>query len=90
MEFSIKSGAPQSARNGCLVNRYARFDVLQRDVFGDVDALGSPDFDASLAEPRTPASYAACIERALEREYARGRDPGAGGYAELVELLAAL
>jgi GT2 family glycosyltransferase len=43
-----------------------------------------------LAEPRTPESYAACIERALLREYAPVLDAATAGYAELVEILAAV
>lgn len=51
-------------------------------------ALCHPDL---LAEPRTPESFAACIERALVREYAPGPEGAAGGgYAELVEILAAV
>lgn len=44
-----------------------------------------------LAEPRTPAAYATCIARALAREYPASQGAThTGGYAELVELLAAL
>jgi glycosyltransferase involved in cell wall biosynthesis len=43
-----------------------------------------------LAEPRTPESYAACIERALARQYAAALDGAAHGYAGLVEILDAV